>query len=144
MVSKYTNLSNGTKNALLILHQARSRPGELGTKLFKRGYSLDIRRPVLGEKLPETMNDHDLAIIFGGPMSVNDLNLDFIKYEIEWINVVLESKKPFLGICLGAQMLIKNLGGIVEYNNEKSSEIGFFDIIPTEAGIKLFNNQKTL
>ena len=143
MVYEYTNLLNGVKNALLILHQARSRPGELGTKLFKRGYSLDIRRPALGEKLPETMNDHDLAIIFGGPMSVNDLNLDFIKYEIEWINVVLKSKKPFLGICLGAQMLIKNLGGIVKHNNEKSSKIGFFDIEPTPAGIDLFNDQKT-
>ena len=101
----------------------------MGVKLFRRGYSLDIRRPSLGEKLPETMNDHDVAIIFGGPMSVNDTNLDFIKYEIEWINVVLESKKPFLGICLGAQMLIKNLGGIVEHNYEQSSQIGFFDII---------------
>ena len=143
MVYKYTNLSNRTKKALLILHQARSRPGDLGTKLLARGYSLDIRKPALGEKLPETMNDHDLAVIFGGPMSANDLNLDFIKYEIEWINVVLKSKKPFLGICLGAQMLIKNLGGIVKHNNEKSSKIGFFDIQPTTAGIELFNNQKT-
>ena len=72
------------------------------------------------------MKDHDVAVIFGGPMSANDTNLDFIKYEIEWINVALESKKPFLGICLGAQMLIKNLGGIVEHNNEKSSANWFF------------------
>ena len=143
MIYKNNNSLNLKKNALLILHQARSRPGDLGVKLFRRGYSLDIRRPALGEKLPETMDDHDVAIIYGGPMSVNDTNLNYIKYEIEWINVALESKKPFLGICLGAQMLIKNLGGIVEYNDEKSSQIGFFDIIPTEAGIKLFNNQKT-
>ena len=126
MIYENNKASNEKKNALLILHQARSKPGDLGVKLFNRGYSLDIRRPSLGEKLPETMEDHDVAIIFGGPMSANDSNLDFIKYEIEWINVVLKSNKPFLGICLGAQMLIKNLGGIVKQNNEKSSEIGFF------------------
>ena len=143
MIYKNTGSLNEKKNALLILHQARSRLGDLGVKLLNRGYSLDIRRPALGEKLPETMNDHDIAIIFGGPMSVNDSKLDFIKYEIEWINVVLESKKPFLGICLGAQMLIKNLGGIVKHNNEKSSKIGFFDINPTSDGADLFHNQKT-
>ena len=89
MIYKNTNSSNEKKNALLILHQSRSTPGDLGLKLFRRGYSLDIRRPSLGEKLPESMNDHNIAIIFGGPMSVNDTNLDFIKHEIDWINVVL-------------------------------------------------------
>ena len=143
MIYKNINSLNKKKNALLILHQERSKPGDLGIKLLKRGYSLDIRRPALGEKLPETMNNHDLAVIFGGPMSVNNLNLDYIKYEIEWLNVALESKKPFLGICLGAQILIKNLGGIVKKNYENYSEIGFFDIIPTNAGINLFNKQKT-
>ena len=143
MIHKNINSSHQKKNALLILHQKRSRTGDLGIKLIKRGYSLDIRRPSIGDKLPETMDNHDLAIIFGGPMSVNDLNMSYIKYEIDWINVVLESKKPFLGICLGAQMFIKNLGGEVECNTENSSEIGFFNIKPTTSGLNLFKDQKT-
>ena len=92
------------KKALMVVHQPRSSTGDVGLKLIERGYDLDVRRPVMGEKLPKTMNDHDLAVIYGGPPSAND-NLDYIKYEIDWISTVLGSEKPFLGICLGAQML---------------------------------------
>ena len=131
------------KNALLIVHQKKSDPGEIGQKLKTRGYQLDIRRPVLGEKLPDSMENHDLAVIFGGPMSINDMNHQFIKKEIYWIELALKSNKPFLGICLGAQMLAKNLGGTVRNNNDNTYEIGFFDIIPTQYGSKMFENQKT-
>ena len=101
------------KTALIILHQRRSSIGDVGFKLKQRGYKIDVRKPSLGEKLPSNMDQHDVAIIYGGPMSANDNNAA-IKYETDWINVALESKKPFLGICLGAQMLAKNLGGSVQ------------------------------
>ena len=45
-------------------------------------------------------------------MSANDPD-DFIKQEIDWIGVPLREKKPFLGLCLGAQMLAKHLGAAV-------------------------------
>ena len=66
-----------TRKALLIVHQKRSDPGLIGQKLIDRGYQLDIRRPVNGDKLPDNMDNHDLAVIFGGPMSINDVNLKF-------------------------------------------------------------------
>ena len=132
-----------SKRALLIVHQKRSDPGEIGKKLIERGYTLDIKRPSLGEKLPENMDEHDLAVIFGGPMSINDSNYEFVKYEIDWINLVLKSEKPFLGICLGAQMLAKNLGGAVKNCMDNSYEIGFFDLIPTSEGLEMFKKQKT-
>ena len=141
------NKTNGSfsklKKALLIVHQKRSDPGIIGQKLIDRGYQLDIRRPVLREGLPSSMEEHDLAVIFGGPMSINDVNLKFIKQEIDWIDIVLKSNKPFLGVCLGAQMLVKNLGGEVKKNTDNEYEIGFFDIIPTEEGSKIFEKQKT-
>ena len=130
------------KKALFIVHQKRSNPGDVGYKLLQRGFYLDIKRPFLGEKLPNDLMNYDLVIIFGGPMSINDNN-DFIKDEIDWISVVLKSNIPFLGICLGAQMLAKNLGGCVECCEDKSYEIGFFDVIPTIESNKLFENQKT-
>ena len=68
------------KKALLILHQKRSNCGEVGLKLKERGYSLDIRTPSIGDKLPENLNHHDIVVIFGGPMSAND-DLNFIKYQ---------------------------------------------------------------
>jgi len=131
-----------TKTALMIVHQKRSSTGDVGYKLKQRGYTLDIRRPVFGEQLPNHMNDHDLAVIYGGPPSAND-NFEYIKYETNWITTVLDSKKPFLGICLGAQMLAKNLGGRVQRASNKSFEIGFYKINPVKEGYKLFQKQKT-
>ena len=63
-----------------------------------------MRRPRFGDALPATMHEHAGAVIFGGPMSANDAD-DFIRREIDWIAVPLRDEKPFLGICLGAQML---------------------------------------
>ena len=130
------------KKALLILHQKRSRPGDIGKKLIERGYILDIRRPCLGDRLPENLNEHSLVIIFGGPMSVNEPKCEFIQYEMNWLKVVIKSGKPFLGICLGAQMLAKYLGGNVKKTHCNSSEIGFFEILPSDSGLNIFNNQK--
>ena len=94
------------KNALIILHQKRSITGDIGNKLKSRGYVLDIRRPCCGESLPENLDNHALVVILGGPISVND-DCEYKDYEIAWLKVVLESGKPFLGICLGAQNACK-------------------------------------
>ena len=55
---------------------------------------------------------HAGAVIFGGPMSANDAD-DYVRREIDWIEVPLREQRPFLGICLGAQMLAKHLGARV-------------------------------
>jgi len=123
---------------LIILHQEQSTPGRAGQMLVERGYRLDIRRPVLGQKLPDTLRNHAGAVIFGGPMSAND-DLDFVKYEIDWISVPLKENRPFLGICLGAQMLVKHLGGRVESHTEGHTEIGWYPIEATEDGRRLMD-----
>ena len=46
-------------------------------------------------------------------MSANDPD-DFVKTEINWLDIPLKENKPYLGICLGAQMLVHHLGGKVE------------------------------
>ena len=129
------------KKALIILHQKRSITGDIGNKLKARGYSLDIRRPCCGESLPVNLDNHALVVILGGPISVND-DCEYKDYEIDWLKVVLESGKPFLGICLGAQMLAKHLGCKIQQNANKLAEIGFFPIESTELGYKLFKDQK--
>ena len=95
---------------LIVLHQEHSSPGKLGQMLTAKGFQLDIRKPRFGDPLPETMDEHAGAIIFGGPMSANDPD-DFVKAETDWIGVTLKEGAPFLGVCLGAQMLVKHLGG---------------------------------
>lgn len=118
---------------LIVLHQERSSPGRVGQMLEEKGYPLDIRRPVLGQELPKTLKDHAGAVVFGGPMSANDPD-DYIKTEINWLDVPLREDKPFLGICLGAQMLVRHLGGKVEADREERTEIGWYPIHPTEHG----------
>jgi GMP synthase (glutamine-hydrolysing) len=115
---------------LIILHQEHSTPGRVGRLLQAHGWTLDIRRPRFDEPLPATMEQHAGAVIFGGPMSANDGD-DYIRREIDWINVPLAEGKPFLGICLGAQMLSKTLGQRVYTHADGRVEIGYYPIRAT-------------
>ena len=94
---------------------------------------LDMRRPRLGDPLPGTMAEHAGAIFFGGPMSANDTD-DFVRREIDWLAVPLRERKPFLGICLGAQMLAHHLGSRVFRHPDGHAEVGYYPIRPTEIG----------
>jgi len=121
------------KPVLIILHQEHSQPGRVGQVLTRLGYPLDIRRPRFGDPLPQTMDEHAGAAIFGGPQSANDEE-DFVKREIDWIGVPLREEKPFLGICLGAQMMARHLGARVYPHPQGHAEVGYYPIRPTAAG----------
>jgi GMP synthase (glutamine-hydrolysing) len=117
---------------LIILHQEHSTPGRVGMKLRERGYRLDIRRPPLGCALPETLDNHAGAVMFGGPMSAYD-------DEPDWIGVPLREEKPFLGLCLGAQIMAKHLGAEVKPHPEGLVEVGYYPIAPTPEGEALIH-----
>ena len=118
---------------LVVLHQETSSPGRVGEILRRRGHRLDIRRPSLGDPLPSTLARHAGAVVFGGPMSANDGD-EWIRREIDWIGVPLAEEKPFLGICLGAQMMVRHLGGRVAGHPRGSIEVGWFPLKATGAG----------
>jgi GMP synthase (glutamine-hydrolysing) len=122
-----------TLPVLIVLHQRQSTPGRVGHYLEARGVPLDIRRPRYGDPLPDTLAAHSGAVIFGGPMSANDPD-DYIRAEIEWVKVPLRESKPFLGICLGAQMLARYLGATVAAHPEGKVEVGYYPIEATVAG----------
>jgi GMP synthase (glutamine-hydrolysing) len=121
---------------LIVLHQEHSTYGRVGYALKKLGYELDVRKPRFGDALPAAMHEYAGAVIFGGPMSANDTD-DFIRREIDWISVPLRDDKPFLGICLGAQMCARALGGRVYPHPDGHAEIGYYPIRPTAAGLAL-------
>ncbi len=123
---------------LVILHQEHSTPGRVGQSLLRRGFSLDMRRPALGEPLPDTLEQHAGVVVFGGPMSANDSD-DYVRREIEWSSVPLTEKKPFFGICLGAQILARALGAPVEFHPKGLVEIGYYPLRATEEGKALLD-----
>ncbi len=128
------------KKVLYVLHQKTSVTGDVGIKFKNRGFSADIVRPPLGDILPTDLSPYSAIVIFGGPMSVND-DEHFLRDEINWMQNVIDSNVPFLGICLGAQILAKYLGCDVIKNQNDLAEIGFYEIEPTKEGHEIFKNQ---
>mgnify|MGYP006421874063 CR=1 FL=1 len=129
------------KKILVVLHQSTSKTGLVGQVLRSFGYTLDIRIPSVGDELPTSMENHAAAIVFGGPMSANDGDtLPFIRQELDWIPTALDAQKPFLGICLGAQMLAKVLGGSVYSRPDGWVEIGYYPLYPTPKGQQELGN----
>jgi GMP synthase (glutamine-hydrolysing) len=82
-----------------------------------------------GAALPDLAGAAGL-IVMGGPMYAND-DLPFLKTELQSIQHAVAHGQPVLGLCLGAQMLAKALGGNVYRNPVK--EIGWFEVHWTEA-----------
>lgn len=123
---------------LIVLHQETSSPGRVGHMLLEAGFDLDIRRPPLGDSLPETLAAHAGAVVFGGPMSANDQD-EFVRRETAWLDIPLKENRPLLGICLGAQMLVNHLGGSVEGHGEGLVEIGWYPLKATDAGKRLMH-----
>jgi GMP synthase (glutamine-hydrolysing) len=118
-----------------VVHQASSDPGRVGTLLQQAGYQLEIRCPAAGDILPSPRANKMPVVVFGGPMSANNTEtLPFIRTELDWIAGVLESGNPFLGICLGAQLLARVLGAKVGPHPAGMTEIGYFPIQPTSSG----------
>ena len=66
-------------------------------------------------------------------MSVNDEDA-WMRREIDWIGIPLKEDLPFLGICLGGQMLARHLGQRVRPHPHGLVEVGYYPIQPTEQG----------
>jgi len=127
------------QKVLLVVQRETSDPGRVGAVLRAMGFELDVRVASRPDPLPATLAEHAGAVIFGGPMSANDdTTLPFLRAELEWIQVALDSGKPFLGICLGCQLLARALGAEVGPHPQGLHEIGFFRLRPTAAGRELF------
>lgn len=59
------------------------------------------------------LEQEDIIVGLGGPMSAND-RLPALEKEMAYLRDAAESGTRVLGICLGAQLLSKALGGVVE------------------------------
>ena len=125
--------SDDPRPILVVLHQERSSTGRVGRILRARGHALDIRRPPLGDELPARFDGHRGLVVFGGPMSANDPE-PYVDAEIALLGRALDADLPTFGICLGAQMLVRALGGRVAAREDRVAEIGWYPLRATEAG----------
>jgi len=80
-----------------------------------------------GEKIPK-LNSYDAMIVMGGPMDTwQEETYPWLKNEKEEIhNFTCVMKKPYLGLCLGAQLLSEAVGGKVR--KMKTPEIGVTNV----------------
>ncbi len=100
--------------------------GSIEPWLEEKGCEITNTRFFQSQSLPDPKLI-DLLIIMGGPMSVNDKEkYPWIAPEIQFINEVIQSGKPVLGICLGAQLIASAMGAEIYQNAEK--EIGWFPV----------------
>ena len=126
------------RKVLLIAHST-TRDNRVAALLQQKGCVLDWRCPMSGCTLPDDWRDYAGAVVFGGPQSANDAPATaFLQREIDWIGAYVDSGQPFLGICLGAQLLARALGARVARHPEGRLEVGYYPVVPTPLGRGLF------
>ena len=123
----------------LVSHEVPACDDHASRHLAARGFALDWTAPCLGGRLPEPDERSAGAIVFGGKYPVFETaRHPFLRDEMDWIGRWLDSGKPFLGICLGAQLLAHHLGAAVGPHPQGHHEFGFYDLIPTPQGRAVF------
>jgi GMP synthase (glutamine-hydrolysing) len=80
-----------------------------------------------------TLDGYEAIIILGGPMNSDQIDeYPNLKVEGELIQEAVEKQMAVLGICLGAQLLARALGGAVVRNARR--EIGWHKVALTRDG----------
>ncbi len=103
-------------------------PGFIKDLMIKDGVKLTTIELDEGEKIPNDLNKFDGMLCMGGPMDT------WMEKEFPWLieekkkikEYVVDLEKPFLGFCLGCQLLGEVIGGQVV--KTKNPEIGMLDI----------------
>jgi len=119
---------------ILVLQHARAEhPGIFRQFLAEDGHSWDSVELDEGQALP-SLEGYDALWVLGGPMDVwQEQEYPWLIEEKTYIrNAVEEKGLPFLGLCLGHQLLAEALGG--EVGPSQAPEIGVMDVQLTEAG----------
>lgn len=118
---------------LVLQHIPVEHPGIFRDFMIADNINWDTVELDQGESIP-TLDRYDALIVMGGPMDVFDEDqYPWLKVEKSVVHdAVLSRNMPFLGVCLGHQLLAQVSGGQV--NRMIQSEIGIKSIKLTEHG----------
>ena len=122
-----------TKKAIILRHMKEKRDDHVAKFLNENHVEQLHVNPANGIPFPHDAEAYDALVIYGGIQSANDANeRPYIAEEIEWVTNWLNTGRPALGICLGAQLIAKSLGAKVSPRDDRLVEIGFRKVTPTE------------
>ena len=100
--------------------------GSIAPWLERAGHGISGSMLYASPELPSVASI-DALVVMGGPMSVNDEGAHpWLVGEKRLVRDTIDSGKPVLGICLGAQLIASALGSKVFRNAGK--EIGWFPV----------------
>jgi GMP synthase-like glutamine amidotransferase len=117
---------------LALIHGKDAGPGVLGEEIVASGADMEIASYALGELPKEPLGGYDAALVMGGSMNVHEVDgHPWIDQERRAIADLLDNDVPFLGICLGSQLLAAVTGGTV--SRVSDPEIGWYDVETTAA-----------
>lgn len=121
-------------NILVLQHARVEHPGIFRTFLDEDGHIWIAVHLDEGDALPETMDGYDALWVLGGPMNVwQEDSHPWLVAEKAFIKrAVMDEGTPFLGLCLGHQLLAEVLGGSV--GPAETPEIGVLPVQLTEEG----------
>lgn len=122
--------------ALILCHKSQLDSGIFKDILEAKGYEIDLHLGYHDEVGGIDAEEHDLAIFMGGPMGVYQADIfPYLNNELKYIEQRLAKDKPYLGVCLGAQLMAKALGSNV-FPGLPGKEIGWHSIEVNEEGMK--------
>ena len=115
-------------NIIVLQHIKIEDPGYIKDLMLADGFNLTTIELDQGEKIPTDLSNFDAMFCMGGPMDT------WMENEYPWLidekkaikQFVVDLKKPYLGFCLGCQLLGEVVGGKVA--KSKNPEIGMLNI----------------